>query len=373
MPPSPLAALAASLSLAATPASVAAAVAPHGWEPILQLALTHRLAPALLSRLREANAVPTIPPLVLADGSRTVTAELDHIWQAHLDRAAALATRLAELTTALNAAGLDPILLKGGRSLATGAPPWRTMRDLDLLLPGRDADRAHEVALALGYRRAPDATEKAGKHHFQPLFRDDLPGWVEIHARAATHRAEALLPTPLLTATAIPASIGSANARVLPGPEHTLHALVHHHVGHRGDKGGAIDLKGLFEFTADIAALTPAERETLLALALRHPRLLAALDLWLAAAHALFALPVEPPFALIPDATSRAARALERTASPEARYAGFGEEIAFASDPARLARQPQGGTALGRLALRARVLGSMLRPMIDPFGAQPDQ
>jgi hypothetical protein len=242
-----------------------------------------------------------------------------------------------------------------------------------VLLPGREAARAHQVALALGYRPARGSTEKAGKHHFQPLFRDDLPGWIEIHAHAAAHRAEGLLPTALLATMTVPAAIGAATARVLAGPAHTLHALVHHHVGHRGDKGGAFDLKGLFEFAADLQSLTPTERQALHVLSLRHPRLLAALDLWLAGAHVLLALPVEPPFTLAPDAVARAARAIARIKTPGTRYAGVREEIAFAADAARLARLPGGGTAPGRLALRAKVLTSMFRPMIDLFRTQPDQ
>ena len=366
MTPSPLATLAACLAYRDAPA-------PAAWEPVLQLATDHRLASALVARLRGKGAVPNVPAIVLPNGIRTVTAQLDLIWQAHLERTATLTAHLTELVAAMNAAGLEPILLKGGRALATGAPEWRSMRDLDLLLPGRDAARAHEVALGLGYHPNPGSTEKAGKHHFQPLFRDDFPGWIEIHSRAATHRAEGLLPTPLLAAMTSPVTLGPARARVLTGPAHTLHALIHHHVGHRGDKGGAFDLKGLFEFTADLRSLTAAERETLLSLALRHPRLLAALDLWLAGAHTLFALPVEPPFTLVPDAIARAARALARTETPGTRYGGVGEEIAFASDATRLVRQPTGHTPLGRLALRGKILTSMFRPMIDLFGAQPDQ
>lgn len=369
----PLTALASCLSYRDDAAHIPAAVAPVGWQSVLQLAARHRLTSAVAARLRDKAAMPDIPPLVLPNGMRTVTAELDLIWRTHLARTETLTARLAELVAALNAAGLEPILLKGSRSLVTGQPPWRSMRDLDLLLPGRDAARAHAVTLALGYRPAPGRTEKAGKHHFQPLFRDDLPGWIEIHSHAATHRAEALLPTDLLISMTAPTTLGGASARILTPPAHTLHALVHHHVGHRGDKDGAMDLKGLFEFTADMQSLAASERQTLHTLALHHPRLLAALDLWFAAAHGLFGLKVAPPFTLMPDAVDRASRAIARIENPAGRYAGIGEEIAFAGDAARLTRLPAGRTALGRLRLRARILGSMFRPMINLFAAHPDQ
>ena len=345
-----------------------------GWQAVLQAAVELRLAPALVARLREKRAARNIPALVLPSGMRTVTAMMETIWREHLERNGVLEDRLIELLVAMNARGLEPVLLKGARSFATGYPQWRSMRDLDLLLLGADAARAHEVALELGYRPAAGSTEKAGKHHFQTLFQDDLPGWLEIHRKAATHRAEDLPPTRLLQAMTVEAAVGATRARILASPAHALHAIVHHHVGHRGDKGGGMDLKGLFEFCADVLAMDGPERAELLALAHRHPRLLAALELWVAAADTAFGLPVAPPLSLYPDATERAARAMARSEEAGARYGGVLEELAFAGDADRLRRLPGGGTMLGRAALRGRTFGSMFRPMIDLFGRfQPDQ
>lgn len=354
-------------------ATVAGKVGTVGWEAVLAAAEQLRLAPALVARLREKRAVPNVPAITLPSGVSTVTARIEQIWLAHLDRRRELEAALAELVGAMNRAGLEPVLLKGARALATGNPAWRTMRDLDLLLFGNDAMRAHQAALGLGYRPAATSTEKAGKHHFQPLFRDDFPGWIEIHQKAATHRAEGLLPTRLLERMSTRVQFSGVSARVLTPPAHTLHAVIHHHVGHRGDKGGGIDLKGLFEFCADLQALSEAERRDLLALAGTHPRLLATLDFWIAAGHAAYGMPVEPPFALYPDAVARAAIALA-PAEQQGRYSGTLLEIAFAADPARLKRQPGGRDVAGRLALRAKIVSSMLRPMIDLFGGRhPDQ
>jgi hypothetical protein len=366
--PEAVAALRLCLSHGASADAAARAAGRAGWDAVLATAATLRLGPALVAQLRAKGAVPAIPALVLASGRRTITAALDEIWTAHVEQRAGLTARLVELVAALNAEGLEPLLMKGARSLASGTPAWRTMRDLDLLLTGSDAARAHAIALSLGYRTAPGAAERSGKHHFQPLFRDDLPGWLEIHRRAAVFRAEALLPTSLLETMAEHVDLGGASARTLRRPAHLLHALVHHHVGHRGDKGGGIDLKGLFEFTADVAVLTAAARDETLALASRHPRTLAALELWVAAAHAAFAMPVVAPFAIYADAAARAARALDRIANPGGRYAGVLEEIGFANASQRLRRLPGGGSPVARQVLRLRTVGSMLRPMIAPAG-----
>lgn len=356
------------LSLAGNAGQVEAAAARVGWPAIVGAAATLRLGPALVARLRDRGAVPAIPPVVLASGMRTVTASFDEIWQAHVERRTAFIERLVELTAALNAQGLEPVLMKGARSLASGAPAWRSMRDIDLLLIGDSAARAHATAISLGYAAATEAREKAGKHHFQPLFRDDLPGWLEVHRRAATFRAESLLPTELLETMTLPATIGPAKGRILDAPAHALHAVIHHHVGHRGDKGGGIDLKGLFEFAADVTAMTGDERARAVKLAARHPRVLAALDLWIAAAHAAFGMRVEAPFALHADAVERAVRALGRAAIPEGRYAGVFEEIGFANRRQRLERLPGGSDLFGRQRLRLATITSMLRPMIDPTG-----
>lgn len=368
-----LMAMSSCLSFADDSVAVNRKVGAIGWEPVLAVAQELRLASAVVARLQDKHAVPDIPPIVLPSGASTITAQFQRIWRDHLERRRQLQASLQELVGAMNRIGLEPVLLKGARSLATGQPGWRSMRDLDLLLFGPDAKRAHEVALALGYRPDPASTEKAGKHHYQPLFRDDLPGWIEIHQKAATHRAEGLLPTQMLKTMTAGVTIGDASARILTLPAHTLHAVIHHHVGHRGDKNGGIDLKGLFEFSADLMSASQAERHELLALAAGHPRLLATLDYWVAAAHTIFRMPPEAPFDLHGDAIARAASALNPD-QPRGRYSGVMGELAFAADKQRLQRLPGGRSIPGRLVLRLKVVSSMLRPMIRLGGSlQPDQ
>ncbi len=344
-------------------AAVSAAVDAVGWATVIEHAQVLRLGPAVVSRLRDKRAVPLIPAVTLPNGMQTVTASLEQIWRNHVARRDVLRDRLTELVAAVNGAGLRPILLKGARSLAAGDPAWRTMRDLDLLLPGNEATEAYRVALDLGYRPDEKSTEKASGHHLPPLFRDDMPGWIEIHQRAATHRAEQPVPTGLLQTMTTEVAIGTASALILTPPAHTMHALVHHHIGHRGDKNGEIDLKGLFEFCTDLALMTKPELAELVALAERHPRLVAALELWVAAADGAFGSAVVPPLTVGADAVARAVSIERRANEPRRRNRGFVEEVAFACAKKRLSNQPGGGTAWGRFALCARVVSSMLTPM----------
>jgi hypothetical protein len=120
-----------------------------------------------------------------------------------------------------------------------------------------------------------------------------------------------------------------------------------------------VDLKGLYEFAAGIADLDAREREALHHRASQHPRLAAALDLWIAAAADFYALPVEPPFTFEPLALDRwrtiRARAEGRIPSP--RYPGYREEIVLAFRA--IERNPACGP-LGRVVARARVIRSLL-------------
>ncbi len=172
-----------------------AALAARGYDRLFTFASDLRIAPVLIAALREASLAPAVPVLTLPDGRRTVTREMELIASEHAERRQALTQHLTEIVAAVNAAGLVPILIKGARSLWLGEPRWRTLRDLDIVLEGRTADAAQSAAIERGYRPSKAITERPGRHHLAPLFRDDLPGWIEIHRRAGNRYAEPLLPT----------------------------------------------------------------------------------------------------------------------------------------------------------------------------------
>jgi len=70
---------------------------------------------------------------------------------------------LAQALAALNASGVQPVLIKG-TSLAYSLysdPSLRSRADTDLIIAGRDRTRTHELLLSLGYRREPGVS---GEH-----------------------------------------------------------------------------------------------------------------------------------------------------------------------------------------------------------------
>jgi hypothetical protein len=104
-----------------------------------------------------------------------------------------------------------------------------------------------------------------------------------------------------------------------------------------------------------------AERAALLDAARRHPRLLAMLDLWLAAAAERLALPIRAPLTLVPDAVSRWRR-IDGREERRGNYEGLWDEIAMSLSGPRLRRAVGGNSWLGRQTLRVRALRALLAP-----------
>ena len=336
-----------------------------GFDRLFALAADVRLEVSLALALQARSLLPPIPPLRLPDGRLTITKAVADVIAAHLQRRAAMRERLVEIVLMFNQARIVPTLLKGARSLWTGHPEWRSLRDLDLLVDEAEAGHAQELLQKAGYASLKRRYVQFRKHHQPELFRADLPGWVEIHHKAAERFAEALLPTAALAARRETVALASgARAFVLRAPDQVLQGLVHHQFHHHDFRNwGWLSLKGLYEFAAGIAELDEGQRTELLALASQHPRLLAAFDLWLAAAEELFSCPINPPMAVFPDARRQWAIIRQRmTGSPLAGLplAGHQAELALCLDEARL-RRTAGGA--GKLA-KARVVMSLMTSLI---------
>jgi hypothetical protein len=140
------------------------------------------------------------------------------------------------------------VLLKGAIRLVDGLYPdsgWRTMRDLDILVPEagfEDAIRAlHDAGYRLARAAEPDRKEA--------LFRREgfaLP--FEIHRELfVTARRQRLLRGSEVIGGSRPATIDGARIR-LPSTVHQLvHLIGHSQIGHRGHAYGRIMLRDRLE------------------------------------------------------------------------------------------------------------------------------
>ena len=214
------------------------------WTALRALARRDGVSAAVRRRLRAAGA--TIPGAA-ADALAREGDVLD-FHRLQLER------RLGEVLERLAGAGLRPVLLKGAGLGHTvyRRPLDRPMRDLDLLLPPEEAERAAHLLLEAGWRpEAPAAATAYTGHQHLPPLREPGPGLavVELHRDlfGAGHpfgldadgvRARArLVRTPL-------------GPVLVPAPEdQLLHAGLHFAWAH--------ELRwGFWQLAADVAALS---------------------------------------------------------------------------------------------------------------------
>lgn len=279
-------------------------------------------------------------------------AALDH-------RRQILAVGLGEIISALNAAGIVPLVLKGSVSLLTGAPAWRAQRDIDLAVPRAQARAADAALRALGFRDLDGKTVSATHHHLQPLQRPGLPAPVEIHLRLSGRRSAYHLPDRLLWRAATPERFGGGDVRLLRADHFLLFGLVHHHFQNLGAVFGTMSLKGLLEFADAQRSLSPQAVEDLRVTLAGRLRLASAFDLWTAAAAMILGEPFLPGPAPSAPAMERAAnvRARLMRGAVAPRWQALQEDVAGSLDVLR--RGPLRPVTPGAAA------SACLRPLLE--------
>lgn len=275
------------------------------------------------------------------------------------NRRQVLAAGLSEIISALNAAGIAPLVLKGAVSLLTGAPAWRAQRDIDLAVPRAQARRADAALRATGFRDLDGKAVSATHHHLQPLERPGLPAPVEIHLRLSGRRSAYHLPDRLLWRAATPARLGGGDVRLLRADHFLLFGLVHHHFQNLGAVFGTMSLKGLLEFADAQGSLSPQATGDLRATLAGRPRLAGAFELWTAAASVILGEPVLPGLAPSDLAMERAAhvraRLMQGAVAP--RWQALRDDVAGSLDVLR--RAPLGP------ATPAAAASACLRPLLE--------
>jgi Uncharacterised nucleotidyltransferase len=204
---------------------VAPAVGPVDWPLLAALASHHLVTPALQLQFkqvagpldRELHGYFAVMRSLNRARNRRIRAQLEH------------------LVGALNAVGIEPVLLKGMAHLLLGLyadDADRVIGDIDLLVARENCDAALAVLLEAGYAPHAGELEHAHLHHYPPVAADGSEAWVELHKAASPyHRA---LPTPALIRRARRIRIGSGWAAA-PCPEDLLvHNIVHSQLHNRG-------------------------------------------------------------------------------------------------------------------------------------------
>ncbi|WP_421698738.1 nucleotidyltransferase family protein [Ancylobacter sp.] len=169
-----------------------AAAADPPWAAVLAQADRHRLIPALSVALARHE----LGDLVDDEFADILAAVAD--WNA--ERNEGFRRQMRSVTAAFNAAGLEPVWLKGALTLLPpdGPAAGRQMMDLDVWLPGESAQRAAiEVLRGLGYSFQENPGE--GARHYPPFFHPDEMARIELH-RTIVDPDDPLLPPDVAAA-----------------------------------------------------------------------------------------------------------------------------------------------------------------------------
>lgn len=195
------------------------------WDRFADLAIRYGLGPLTFARL--ASSYLDVSPDALS--------RLRHSYAFSLFRShATLAPILRETIGALHAAGLEPILLKGGALayVAYDRPEHRTLSDIDLLLPREQLELAGETLRSLGFTIAEVVLEH-GHHHLPPYISPDGQMAVELHHHILDEASPYDLDVCGLCARAEVRTIAGSAVRVLAPPDALLHVCLHLSYGHR--------------------------------------------------------------------------------------------------------------------------------------------
>jgi hypothetical protein len=163
---------------------------------------------------------------------------------------AGLQPNLAFIVQTLRDAAIEPVVLKGA-SLAYTAypqPEYRTLSDIDLLVPRAQLSQANAVLLDAGYQPV-DVTMHGGHQHLPPYISPDGLFSIELHHQLMPDDNPYALDERAFVRRAEARQLGGITAQVF-GPTDTLvHVCLHLSFGHHFEW---YSLRTLF----DILALT---------------------------------------------------------------------------------------------------------------------
>lgn len=185
--------------------------APTDWSGVLELANRAWVTPAVHLALRDHGQLAGIPD--------DVRAYLAFIHERNLIRNRRLRTQLAEAVRALNAVGIEPVVLKGGIALCCAGEDElgrRMMGDLDLSVDPQETLRAQAALRGLGY------AEAIGVRGFG---RTDDPGLIEIRD-GPSPRARPYLSGDIVAGSAR-REVEGGGVRIPAATAQALHLIVH--------------------------------------------------------------------------------------------------------------------------------------------------
>ena len=211
------------------------------WELLIEASSYHFVTPALAwCLLHEQIAFPL-----------EVRDYFEGILALNTTRNEKLLTGLERIVGALNANGIEPVLLKGAARLVDGtypAPMLRFMGDLDVLIP---ADRSADAVAALNsigfHTNADDEHLPASHHHLRVLHDPETGAGVELHTALHGPKRGSLLSTDWFYRGTQPYPFRGLTIR-LPDATRTVgHIVAHDQIQHVNHWRRRIELRQLLD------------------------------------------------------------------------------------------------------------------------------
>jgi hypothetical protein len=188
------------------------------WARLIYIANLHYAAPLLHDAVYARGLLARLP-----DDIRGYLVAIRH---ANAERNDDIRRQVDDFLPALNAVGIEPILLKGGAFLFAD-PAYgdsRMMVDVDVLVPSGVEDVAWNAMADLGYR-AVDDDDYSRAHQMNAIHREGAVATIEIHRTPGPQRT--LVTVDEAYADSALVSAESGRCRVMSTDHSVRHALFH--------------------------------------------------------------------------------------------------------------------------------------------------
>ena len=227
------------------------------WERIASLATQHGVVALVHSAL---NATSTVVPEQIRTRLRA------GYLAAVLQTKASLEPSLNQVVTALHGSGLEPVVLKGAALAYTAYPEpfFRSMADVDLLLPAEQLGQASKVLLEMGF--VTNAQQVEPEHHLRSHYPPSGRLGFELHRDLLPESSPYRIDVRRLRERSRVARLGSVNVPVLSPADAVFLTCVHLAYTHRYGRyplRSLTDILAITSFHADCLDWDGLIRETL--------------------------------------------------------------------------------------------------------------
>lgn len=213
------------------------------WEPLIEAASSQLVTPALSFALRGRADLP-----------RRVADYLEGVLFLNRERNESILNGLASTLKALDAAGIRPVLLKGGAAIASGLYPDHAMRiigDIDLLITPFQAEHAARLLASRGFLSFQSSEINYSTHHHLAPQHDPRAGLViELHIRPLLNQWRQFIDIQAMIAQAYPVPFRGGSV-LIPSPTHSVvHNIVHSQLSDKNYVRHRLDARQMLELVA---------------------------------------------------------------------------------------------------------------------------